>query len=92
MSEFCEILKNLIKDPTCFKNPQNPSCIDLIISNQPKSFQNTKVIETGLSDFYKLSVSVLKIYFKKLPLNIISYRDYRNYSHPRFRAELDITL
>ena len=32
MSEFCDVynLKNLIKDPTCFKNPLNPSCIDLI--------------------------------------------------------------
>ena len=35
LKEFCEIycLKNLVKDPTCYKNPENPSCIDLI-SNQ----------------------------------------------------------
>ena len=32
------ILKNLVKDPTCFKNPQNSSCIDLIIVNQPECF------------------------------------------------------
>ena len=27
MREFCELynLKNLVKDPTCYKNPQNPS-------------------------------------------------------------------
>ena len=38
--DFCEIYscKNLIKDNTCFKNPSKPSCIDLIITNRPKSF------------------------------------------------------
>ena len=40
LSNFCEIynLKNLIKDKTCFKNPNKPSCIDLIITNRPKCF------------------------------------------------------
>ena len=26
-------LHNLIKDPTCFKNPDKPSCIDLLLTN-----------------------------------------------------------
>ena len=41
VKDFCEIYscKNLIKDNTCFKNPLKPSCIDLIITNRPKSFQ-----------------------------------------------------
>ena len=43
-------LRNLIKEPTCFKNPENPTCIDLILANKPLSFKNTYVIETGLSD------------------------------------------
>ena len=38
----------------CFKNPNNPSCIDLIVTNRPKSFQNSMVIETGLSGFHKM--------------------------------------
>ena len=48
--EFCEPhrLKSLIKDPACFKNPENPSCIDLILTNSPYSFQNSCVIENGL--------------------------------------------
>ena len=30
MSEFCETynLQNLVKDPTCYKNPRKPTCID----------------------------------------------------------------
>ena len=33
--DFCQICgcKNLIKVNTCFKNPEKPSCIDLIITN-----------------------------------------------------------
>ena len=62
MESFCESyrFKSLIKDPTCFKNPESPSCIDLILTNNPYSFQNSWVIETGLSDFHKMIVSVTK--------------------------------
>ena len=64
MELFCESynLTNLIKQPTCFKNPEKPRCIDLILTNRPKSFQTTCVIETGLSDFHRMSVSVLKMH------------------------------
>ena len=32
MSKFCETsnLPNLVKDPTCYKNPSTPTCIDKI--------------------------------------------------------------
>ena len=65
MESFCEShrFKRLIKDPTCFKNSENPSCIDLISTNSPYSFQNSCVIKTGLSDFYKMMVSVKKAIF-----------------------------
>ena len=63
VSNFCGIynLKNIIREKTCFKNPNNPSCIDLIITNRPKSFQNSMVIETGLSDFHKMCIAVMKM-------------------------------
>ena len=62
IESFCESyrFKSLIKDPTCFKNPESPSCIDLILTNNPYSFQNSWVIETGLSDFHKMIVLVTK--------------------------------
>ena len=84
--------KNLIKEPTCFKNIHNPYCIDLIITNRPNSFQHSKIIETGLSDFHKLTISFLKTKFKKHPPLIISYRNYKSYSPLTFRAKLDQVL
>ena len=68
MKTFCEsyALYSLIKEPTCYKNPQNPSCIDLILTNSPYSFQISSVIETGLSDFHMMAVTVMKTTYEKL--------------------------
>ena len=53
--------RNLIKEPTCFKNPENATFItDLQLTNRPLSFKNTHVIETELSDFHKMAVGVIK--------------------------------
>ena len=38
----------------------NPSCIDLFITNFPKIFQNKSTITTGMSDFNKMVITVLK--------------------------------
>ena len=56
MTLFCTLfkLKNIVKEPTCYKNPENPSCIDLFLTNCPRSFHNTCLYETSLSDFHKL--------------------------------------
>ena len=56
---------NLIKDNACFKNPDKPSCIDLIITNGPKCFQNSVTLETGLSDFHKMTLTVIKSILQK---------------------------
>ena len=57
---------NIIKSNTCFKTSTG-TCIDLILTNKPKSFQNTGVIETGVSDHHLLIFSILKISFTKMP-------------------------
>ena len=53
MKSFCEIygLKNLIKQPTCYKNPDKPTCIDLILTNVPRSFQSTCVNNLSKENF-----------------------------------------
>ena len=62
MRHFCESynLKSLIKVPTCSKNPESPSCIDLILTNKPRNFQNSCDIETSLLDFHKNDEYCLK--------------------------------
>ena len=57
MKNFCQIYccKDLVKSKTCFKNPISTTCADMIITKGPKSFYVFEVIETGLSDFQKIS-------------------------------------
>ena len=80
LEEFCASynLKNLIKRPTCFKNLENPACIDHVLTNQPKSFHSSSVFETGLSDFHKLTLTVLKVCHAKHKPKIIQHRDFPN--------------
>ena len=44
IKDFCDIysFKNLIKDATCFKNPDKPKCIDLMLTDRKRSFQNSQ--------------------------------------------------
>ena len=90
MFNFCETynLSNLIKEPTCFKNPRNPSKIDLILTNKPRSFQQSTTIETGLSDYHKLTITVMRSFLPKQTPTIRSYRDYKNFDQHLFRNEL----
>ena len=65
MKDICDIynIENLIKDPTCFTNPLNPSSIDVILPNKWRSFQNSQVIETGLPDHRKMTITVIIIIY-----------------------------
>ena len=94
VSDFCEIynLKKIIREKTCFKNPNNPSCIDLIITNMPKSFQNAMVIETGLSDFHKLCIMVMKMYYSRQKPTIIHYRKFKDFNIDSFIKDLQTLL
>ena len=71
LRNLCDLykLKNLVRKPICFKNPDNPVCID---------FQDAQVIETGLSDFHKMNLTVLKMYLTKQKHETIFYRNYKS--------------
>ena len=76
MISFCENynLKIQIKQPTCYKNSQKPTCIDSILINVPRMFQSTSALETGLSDFHLMTVTVIRKTFKKMRPRVINYR------------------
>ena len=90
MREFCDTynLSNLIKEPTCYKNPLNPSLIDLILTNRPRSFLHNKVIETGLSDHHKLTITVMRAFFPKQTPTIITHRNFKDVDQELFRKDL----
>ena len=86
MSGFCDILgyKNLIRDTTCYKNPENPSSTGLVLTNNLRSFRNSSVIEAGLSDFHRTVVTAMKTSFQRLKSRVVNYRDYRSLKNKVF--------
>ena len=94
LNDFCNVynLRNIVKEPTCFKNPDNSSCIDLFLTNRPRCFQNTVAVETGISDFRKMVTTVLKDLYKKQKPNIIQYRKHDSFNNDLFREELNNEL
>ena len=90
MQSFLELygLRNLIPEPACYNNPEKPSSSGLCLTNSSSSFRNSCAIETGLSDFQKMTITVMKTTFQKLKPKLIYYRDYSMFSKDTFREKL----
>ena len=81
-------LKCLIKEPTCFKNAENPSCIDLFLTNNSRCFHNSSTVSTGISAFHIMVMNVMKLAIPKDEPKIIEYREYKKFNKNAFNAEL----
>ena len=77
--------------PTCYKNPEISSCIDQVLTNKAKSFQSTCALGTEPSDCYKMTISVIKMHFRKLP-QVISYRGFKKFEDERSMNSLQSAL
>ena len=70
--------EHLRKKPTRFK--VSSSCIDLIVANRKAYFdKKTNILETGISDFHKLSAVSLKTQILKTPPKRTFCRDYKTF-------------
>ena len=87
MGSFCTInnLKCIIKEPTYHKNPDNPTCIDLILTNRPKNFQESSTLETGV-------LTVFKSEGPNLNTKVVSYRKYKHFDSDKFKLEVSDKL
>ena len=93
LSDLCDTfsLKNIIKGKTCFKTLEGTS-IDVLLTNRPRSFRKTSILETGLNDYHKMILSVFRSYFAKIPPKSIEYRNYKKFSLENFLYDLDQEL
>ena len=55
-------------------------------------FQSSCVIETGLSDFHKMTVGVIKASFQKIKRKVITYRTYKLFSNELYKEDLVFKL
>ena len=84
-------VNNLIKEPTCFQS-NNPSQIDLILTNQKSMHKFSNTFETGLCDHHKLISTISKSgSFKGTP-QIKVYRSYKSFNIHNFKSILNQKL
>ena len=85
-------LKSLIKDYTCYKNPNNPRCIDHILTNQKLKFKNSCTFDCGLSDFHRLIVTSFRFTFSPGAPKQVFYRSYKKFDDKKFKSELKLVI
>ena len=56
-----------------------------MVTNRPRFFKTSSVLETGLSDFHKMTLTVMRGYFVKQTRKVVYYRDYKTFSNNLFR-------
>ena len=80
LTELCDIfnLTNIVKEPTCFPKNSNPSLVDVILTNNPKTFNGTRMCNTGLSDVHRLVACVMKNTVKQTRNGKTTYRSFKN--------------
>ena len=61
LSDLCDTfsLANLINSSTCFRSLSGTS-IDVFLTNRTRSFHNTAITETGISDHHKSITSFFR--------------------------------
>ena len=84
--------KCLVKVPTCFKSNMRPSNVDHFITNVPQLFQSTETLSTGLSDFHKMIVTVMKYSIPKSRPRELTYRNFNDFNQEAFDSEITLVL
>ena len=84
-------LTSLIKKATYFQS-SNPSCIDLILTNQKNMYKLSNTFETGLSDHHKLKRLLLNLEVSKEGREKKIYKSYRSFTIETFKKTLNNKL
>ena len=59
-----------------------------MVTDKPRFFKTSSVLETGLSDFHKMTLTVMRSYFVKQTRKVVYYRDYKKFSNDLFRNDI----
>ena len=76
---------------TCYQS-NDPTCLDLILTNIKDLFKLSDTFETGLSDHHKLILTILKSGGLKGKPKEKIYRSYRQFNSEGFKKDLEFRL
>ena len=82
-------LKNLVCEPTCFKSVDNPSLIDVILTNTPNRVASHLNTCVGISDCHNLVCAATKMFAPKNYKRKIIYRSYKKFDNNTFVNDLN---
>ena len=89
LENFCDLFfAKFLRSETCFMK-NSKSIIDLILTNKPLHFQKTHIVETELSDYYKMISTFFKACSSKLKTKVIYYRSYKKFNESNFVCSLN---
>ena len=63
--------------------------MDMFLTNRTRSFHNTAIIETGISDHRNLITSFFRSHFERIPPKKFEYRNYKKFDVTSFLRDLD---
>ena len=81
-------LKNIVNEPTCYKNVVNPSLLDVIVTNSPRRLANHLNIDIGLSDFHHIVCAATKMHVPRRKSRVITYRRYKDFNENSYLKDL----
>ena len=82
---LCNI-KSLISSPTCFQSI-NPTCIDLILTNQEDLFSSSSTCEVGISDPHHLVSTMVNKKISKGSIKTLFYRDFTKFEENKLARD-----
>lgn len=81
-------LSNLIEGPTCYKSVNNPSSVDVVLTNCPRSVLESMSLHVGISDFHDLVVSCLRVFAPPIGKRTFTYRSFKGFDEGEFLRDL----
>ena len=90
LSKFCDIfdLENLINGSTCDLIRYAFTSIDVIMTNKKRSFKNSCIVATGISDYHSMVLTTMRANFERLKPLKIQYRSHKNFDENKFLQDL----
>ena len=86
LNNFMDIF--VVREPTCYAT-NNPTLIDVIITNCSQTFAKTLTCNTSLSDYHYMVVSVLKKHAPLIKNREVTYRTYKTLNADALRNDID---
>ena len=90
LQDVCEVygLQNLVSLPTCFKSSENPSLIDLVLTNSPRRFSSCFNLRNSISDFHNLVGCCTKIHVPQVEKGDVIYRSFKHFNEVDYKLDM----